>query len=171
MLDRDFHDVSSHSGEPYKTFNWAINDGSGSVGWKTTEFATDPNANAIRWGTMYNFTIVADTPPADGAAELEIFKNNDVVSVDVKGLSGSGNPYDLNGDGVVDGHGRGHLRPGNQRTRRRLQRRRHRRRGGRRPPRSQPGTDRPARATLESTPATAWSRGVFVQASGSESNR
>ncbi len=103
MVDREFHDVSSHSGEPYKTFNWAVSDNAGSAGWKTTEFAIDPDANAIRWGTMYNFTIVADTPPTSGAAELEIFKSDDVVSVDVRVPSGTGNPYDLNGDGSVDG--------------------------------------------------------------------
>ena len=103
VIDREFHDVSSHSGEDYKTYNWAPNDSAGTIGWTTTEFSVDPDANAIRWGTMYNFTVVSDTPPTDGTAELELFKSNGTVSVPVRVPSGSGNPFDMNGDGVVNG--------------------------------------------------------------------
>ena len=103
VLDREFHDAPSHSGEPYKTYNWAPNIGSGYLGWKTTEHSVDENANAIRWGTMYNFTIVADAPPTEGSAELETFTDNGTISVSVRVPAGSGNPYDINGDGIVNG--------------------------------------------------------------------
>ena len=103
VLDRDFHDAPSHSGEPYKTYSWAPNIGSNYTGWKTTEYAVDPEANAIRWGTMYNFSLVADTPPTEGEVEIETFKDNGIVNVDVRIPSGGSNPYDLNGDGMVDG--------------------------------------------------------------------
>ena len=103
ITDRDFHDAPSHSGEPYKTFSWAPNIGPGYTGWKTSEFIVDQNANAIRWGTMYNFSLTADAPPTDGIAELEIFKTDDVAEVTIRVPSGSDNPYDLNGDGMVDG--------------------------------------------------------------------
>ena len=103
VLDREFHDAPSHSGEPYKTYNWAPNIGSGYLGWKTTEHSVDENANAIRWGTMYNFTIVADAPPTEGSAEIETFTDNGTISVSVRVPAGSGNPYDINGDGTVNG--------------------------------------------------------------------
>jgi hypothetical protein len=103
VLDRDFHDAPSHSGEAYKTFNWAPNIGNGYTGWKTTEYATDPDANAIRWGTMYNFSLTADTPPTEGVAELETFKNNGIATVSVRVPSAGENPFDLNGDGQVNG--------------------------------------------------------------------
>lgn len=103
VLDRGFHDVSSHSGEAYKTYNWAPNDTSGTIGWKTTEYSVDPNANACRWGTMYNYFFVSDAPPTDGTAEFELFKSNGVASVAVRVPASSGNPYDLNGDNQVNG--------------------------------------------------------------------
>lgn len=103
ISDRDFHDAPSHSGEPYKTYSWAPNIGSGYTGWKTTEFSVDPDANAIRWGTMYNFSLTADSPPTEGSAEIELFKSDGTAAVTVRVPSGSGNPYDLNGDGLVDG--------------------------------------------------------------------
>ena len=31
--------------------------------WSTETFATNQNANAIRWGTLYNFRFDADRPP------------------------------------------------------------------------------------------------------------
>jgi hypothetical protein len=103
VIDREFHDVSSHSGEDYKTYNWAPSDSAGTIGWTTTEFSVDPDANAIRWGTMYSFTIVSDAPPSDGTAQLELFKSNGTVSVPVRVPTGSANPYDMNGDGQVNG--------------------------------------------------------------------
>ena len=71
-----FHDVDSHSGEPYSTTDWtpAIDGPSGSVGWSTETFATNANANALRWATMFNFWFDADAPPAEAVHTLELFK-------------------------------------------------------------------------------------------------
>ena len=103
ILDREFHDAPSHSGEPYKTYSWAPNIGQGYTGWKTTEFDVDPNANAIRWATMYNFSLITDTPPTEGPAEIETFKDDGSISIDIRIPSAGSNPYDLNGDGIVNG--------------------------------------------------------------------
>ena len=103
VTDREFSDAPSHSGEPYKTFNWAPVIDSGIVGWKTTEHSIDPDANAVRWGTMYNFWFTADAPPVTGTAEMETFKDDGLVTVSVRVPEGSANPYDLNGDGNVNG--------------------------------------------------------------------
>ncbi|MCC6321945.1 MAG: hypothetical protein IT438_10985 [Phycisphaerales bacterium] len=69
-----FHDVPHHSGEPYNPADWspALAPGT-SVSWTTDPFAADPNANAIRWGTLYNFRFEARTAPIDGAATLSLF--------------------------------------------------------------------------------------------------
>ena len=103
VTDRGFNDAPSHSGEPYKNFNWAPLIADGIVGWKTTEYRVDANANAVRWGTMYNFWFTADAPPTDGVAEMETFKDDGTVTIGVRVPEGSANPYDLNGDGVVNG--------------------------------------------------------------------
>jgi hypothetical protein len=70
-----FHDIDSHSGEPYSTTDWTINvDAPTSVvSWSTETFATNANANALRWATMYNFWFDADSPFA-GVHTLTLFK-------------------------------------------------------------------------------------------------
>jgi len=98
-----FNDSVAHSGEPYSDSNWIIASGVGSVNWTTSEFADDPNANAIRWATMYNMWFTADAPPQDVAAEVEIYKTDGVETITVRGPGGSQNPYDLDGDGEVGG--------------------------------------------------------------------
>ena len=68
----DFHDVDYHSGEPYGGADWIGSHGGGAITWATTPHATNPNANALRWGTLYNFRFTSDTSP--GAVTLGLFK-------------------------------------------------------------------------------------------------
>ena len=58
-----FRAIDHHSGEPYSTVDWTIDvDGPSSVvSWATTDFATDANANALRFATMFNFWFDADS--------------------------------------------------------------------------------------------------------------
>lgn len=98
-----FHDSPAHSGEPYANNNWVVSSGGGAVSWTTSEFADNPDANALRWATMYNMWFTADAPPADINASVEIFKTDGLETISVKGPAGASNPYDLNGDGTVDG--------------------------------------------------------------------
>ena len=76
ITNAGFHDVEHHSGEPYTTTDWTITVDSppGSVEWSTDTFATDQNANALRWGTMFTFWFDADVPPAGALHTLELFK-------------------------------------------------------------------------------------------------
>jgi hypothetical protein len=70
-----FHDVAYHSGEPYNTFDWVpTRDGIG-WGWSMIEtFQSNPNANALRWGTMYSFWFESCIGPAQGYAQVRLFK-------------------------------------------------------------------------------------------------
>ncbi len=68
-----FHDVDYHSGEPYDGTDWFHFVGSDDVAWATDSFFANPNANALRWGTMYNFRFSADQGPAVGSVELAMF--------------------------------------------------------------------------------------------------
>ena len=78
-----FHDVDSHSGEPYSTTNWTpvVTPGTGSVNWSTATFAANPNANALRWATLYNFWFDADAPPTSAVHSLELFKPGSPTSL------------------------------------------------------------------------------------------
>jgi hypothetical protein len=72
-----FHDINYHSGEPYSTADWtaAVTGGTtGAVTWSTQTFAENPNANALRWGTLYSFRFDADAPPQAADAEFHLFR-------------------------------------------------------------------------------------------------
>jgi hypothetical protein len=70
-----FKDIDHHSGEPYSTTDWTVevDAPTSRVTWRTQDFDDDPNANALRWGTMYNFWFDVATPAAP-AARLETFE-------------------------------------------------------------------------------------------------
>ena len=67
-------DVDHHSGEPYGTTNWVPTVTSDAVIWATEDFATNANANALRWGTMFNFWFDADRGPGSIQHVIGLFK-------------------------------------------------------------------------------------------------
>jgi hypothetical protein len=87
ITNRGFHAPFWHSGEPYNNDAWISCQTPGQACWTTAQsFSQNANANAIRWGTMYNFWFDAPTAPADGIALLEMFKPGtpDAVVLNVK---------------------------------------------------------------------------------------
>jgi hypothetical protein len=56
-----------------------------SMTWNTETFTQNPNANAIRWGTMYNFRFDANQPPATMYGTVGFFKNGSPINVLVQG--------------------------------------------------------------------------------------
>ena len=86
-----FKDVEHHSGEPYATTDWSVSTTAAELSWFTDTFAVDPNANALRFTTMYNFWFDADQPPysADGGIThtLGLFKPSTPDSISFDGFS------------------------------------------------------------------------------------
>lgn len=87
-----FHDVEYHSGDGIGNVNfdgtdWIATAGGGSVSWSTSTFAENQGANAIRWGTLYSFSFVANAA-ADPAstATLGLFTGGLPASVEVGGI-------------------------------------------------------------------------------------
>ena len=72
-----------HSGEPYVDTDWTItvDNGAGLVSWSSETYAVNPNANALRWGTMYNFWFDADKEPTQDSATLDLFLDGTPESV------------------------------------------------------------------------------------------
>lgn len=95
-----FRGVAYHSGEPYSNTNWNESVAGGAVTWSSPEtFATNPNSNALRWGTLYNFSFDAPAPPTMGTATLGLFRSGGSASVAVA-VPADPCP-DLDGDGNV----------------------------------------------------------------------
>jgi hypothetical protein len=102
-----FHDVDYHSGDgavmgtSFAGDDWPGALSRGSLEWSTADFATDPNANALRWGTLYNFRFDADAAPVAANAEVGLYRSGSPDSI-VIATVGPTKPGDVNGDGQVD---------------------------------------------------------------------
>lgn len=75
-----FHDVDYHSGDgiPFGTTfsgaDWTSSVSAAEVSWACEPFATSENANAVRWGTLYNFRFRANSPPVPGTITVGLFR-------------------------------------------------------------------------------------------------
>lgn len=97
-----FHDVDYHSGEPYSLADWSPARIGGYQSWTTQTFAANPNANALRWGTLYNFRFDAAYPPKFGNASINIFKPGSPTAVTVRVLGPTNCPADIAPGGIGD---------------------------------------------------------------------
>jgi hypothetical protein len=72
-----FHDVDYHSGEPYDGTDWTsavvTNTNPNEVVWTTEPHSVNPNANALRWGTLYNFRFDANVAPIYSGVTIDLF--------------------------------------------------------------------------------------------------
>lgn len=70
-----FHDVNYHSGEPYDNTDWNSSVSAEGITWSSPQtFAENPNSNALRWGTLYNFHFETDVAPTTGEITLGLFR-------------------------------------------------------------------------------------------------
>lgn len=105
-----FHDVAYHSGDgtngvSFDGTDWTTTNSGGQLSWATQTFAQNASANALRWGTLYNFRMTASVPPVSGSAILELFKpglGGEPNSASAIGIPVPGCPADWNHDGVIN---------------------------------------------------------------------
>ncbi len=89
----DFHAPIQHPGwandgtfnnQGYSSTPWAVMQDGSSITWSTENFAQNQNANAIRFGTLYNFRFDADQPPNPTNATVGYFKTGSPSFVSVQ---------------------------------------------------------------------------------------
>jgi len=111
-----FHDVFYHSGDglggiDFDGTDWPGTLGGSTLSWSTDDFSSNANANALRWGTMYNYRFDADSPPTQATVEIGLFKPGApaLVTADAVGPAGPTLSPDIAGtlgpgfsDGCVD---------------------------------------------------------------------
>jgi hypothetical protein len=66
---------------------WNQTEAAGFSTWNSESFAQNPNANAIRWGTLYNFRFDSNRPPQTMDATIGFFKTGAPINVQVQGPS------------------------------------------------------------------------------------
>ena len=76
----------------YSSTPWTVMQDGSSITWNTETFAQNQNANAIRFGTLYNFRFDADQPPQNANATVGFFKTGSPMMVAIQGPMGGGTP-------------------------------------------------------------------------------
>ena len=76
----------------YSSTPWTVTQASDSITWNTETFAQNQNANAIRWGTLYNFRFDADQPPQNADATVGFLKTGSPMLVAIQGPAGETSP-------------------------------------------------------------------------------
>jgi hypothetical protein len=88
----DFHAPPQHPGwahdgtlgdSGFSSTPWDVIEDTSSITWRTETFATNQNANAIRWGTLYNFRYDSTQGPTSGQATVGFFKTGSPITVNV----------------------------------------------------------------------------------------
>ncbi len=64
---------------------WTSNQTPDAISWNTETFAQNQNANAIRFGTLYNFRFDSNRPPQTVNATVGFFKTGSPISVAIQG--------------------------------------------------------------------------------------
>jgi len=87
-----FHDVDYHPGDGpggvnYDGTDWSVSVGAGAVTWSTQTEDENVLANALRWGTLYNFRFDANAPPTARSGTLGLFKPGTPSVVSVSTIS------------------------------------------------------------------------------------
>ncbi len=97
-----FHDVEYHSGEPFSNADWQATVLSGKIIWSTEDFSVNPNANALRWGTLYNFRFDSNAPPGNTTVALDLFKPGAPDKINISTVGPLVGFIDCNENGVAD---------------------------------------------------------------------
>ena len=69
----------------YSSTPWTSVVTGGSLTWSCETLAQNPNANALRWGTLYNFRFDSKRPPQDAFATIGFFKTGVPIMVPIQG--------------------------------------------------------------------------------------
>jgi len=78
--------------EGYSSTPWTVTQAADSITWNTDTFAQNQNANAIRFGTLYNFRFDADQPPQSANATVGYFKTGSPMMVSILAPAGGATP-------------------------------------------------------------------------------
>src|SRR5207244_2352379 len=70
----------------YSSTPWSndYQSGNSSITWNCETFAQNQNANAIRWGTLYNFRFDANVSPQSINATVGFFKMGSLMTVAIQ---------------------------------------------------------------------------------------
>ncbi|MBK8268180.1 MAG: hypothetical protein IPK83_07680 [Planctomycetes bacterium] len=93
LSDVGFHDVMYHSGDgnngtTRSATDWSWSHEDGMLTFSSQDFATNPNANALMWGVLFNFRFTCNIEPAaeQGQVALGLFRTGTPNSITVNSV-------------------------------------------------------------------------------------
>lgn len=109
VTNAGFHDTTYRGndgqggGAPFSGTDWTFTNTGTTLEWSTSTFAQSNNANAIRWGTTYNFRFDANAVPTPGTITMDTYKVVGTVTApaDVPGGPGAPGGNICSGDGSL----------------------------------------------------------------------
>jgi len=87
-----FANDGTFNSQGYASTPWTPAQTANSLTWNCETLAQNQNANAIRWGTLYNFRFDADQPPQATSATVDFFKTGSPMTVAIQAPAGNGTP-------------------------------------------------------------------------------
>ena len=84
-----FPNDGTFNSQGYSSSPWNVTQIGGSITWSCETFAQNQNANAIRFGTLYNFRFDADQPPQNTNATVGFFKTGSPITVAIEAPGGA----------------------------------------------------------------------------------
>ena len=114
LLNVGFRSIAYHDGDGvvvgtnYSNAPWTITNAAGTLSWATETEAANANANALRWGTIYNFRFDANRPPdaVVGSGTLGLWRAGTPASVSfavaLPSAPPAPTPGDLNCDTLIN---------------------------------------------------------------------
>ena len=108
ITNPSFRDVNYHSGEIYDGTDWVVSNSNHSITWECPEtYPQNQLANALRFGTMYNFSFESTGAPSERIASISSFKSTWAIQASIRAPSNpcavpSGSVFDCNQNGVRD---------------------------------------------------------------------
>jgi hypothetical protein len=76
-----FANDGTFNNQGYSSTPWTVTQASDSITWNTETIAQNQNANAIRWGTLYNFRFDSNQAPHTTTATVGFFKTGSPIPV------------------------------------------------------------------------------------------
>jgi len=88
-----FHAPINHPGisedgtqgnQGYSNAPWTPSETSSAMTWSSQTLVENPNANVLRWGTLYNFRFDSSSPPQTATATIGFFKTGSPTTVTIQ---------------------------------------------------------------------------------------
>lgn len=92
----EFHAPLNHPGfandgtqanQGYANLPWTPNQAPGAMTWSSQTLVENPNANVLRWGTLYNYRFDSSSPPRAAEATIGFYKTGTPITVAIQAPS------------------------------------------------------------------------------------